>query len=355
MILRTLLPLLLFSTIQVEAQTGYQFTYADPESRGYSSEKLEILKQHLEESGSSSMIILSEGEIIFEWGETSKRHLVHSIRKAMLNALYGIAIARGVIDTTATLKDLGIDDIEPKLTDQELEAKVSDLLKSRSGIYHNAAAVNNAMLRDRPEREAYLPGEYYYYNNWDFNALGTILEIQTGQSIYTMFHEEIAKPLGMHDYKGHYVSIDVETEELEIPDVDGFYQHEKNQSSHPAYHFRMSTRDLGLYGLLYLNHGKWNDAQIIPEKWIDVSTKPYSVYNPKYGNAYGMLWRVRVPDDDTKRNSFFHTGLGIHMLGIYPDSNLVMVHRVDTESNSDYTEGDFYKMLSLLFDSRKKD
>ena len=105
---------------------------------------------------------------------------------------------------------------------------------------------------------------------------------------------------------------------------------------------------------LYLNYGQWNGQQILTKEWIDESTQPYSVYSPEYGNAYGMLWRVRVPDENTLRNSFFHTGLGIHMLGVYPDSKLVMVHRVDTEGDFEYNEMDFYKMLSLLSSARNK-
>lgn len=342
---------LLFTSTSSLAQSKAKFSYAKPGSKGYSSEKLEVLKEHLESTGSSSMLIMIDGDIIFEWGDTGKKHLVHSMRKAMLNSLYGIAMERNQIDTSTTLKELNINDIEP-LSEQELGARVADLLKSRSGIYHNAAAVNNAMLRDRPERGTHRPGEHYYYNNWDFNALGAILEQATGESIYTMFYNEIAKPLGMLDYKGDYTIRDLEAENSERPKTDGYYQYEKSQSKHPAYHFRMSARDLALYGQLYLNYGEWEGKQVIPREWIDVSTKPYSVYSPEYGNAYGMLWRVRVPEENTVRNSFFHTGLGIHMLGIYPDSGLVMVHRVDTEKDRSYREGDFYKTLRLLFASR---
>ncbi|NQZ78910.1 MAG: serine hydrolase [Ekhidna sp.] len=349
----TLLCITLLATIfGTLAQDRSAFTYTSPESKGFSSEKLDVLKEHLQTTGSSSMLIAIDGEIIFEWGDTNRKHLIHSMRKAMLNSLYGIAIDRGEIDTTMTLSALGINDIEPQLSDMELEATIADLLKSRSGIYHNAAAVNNGMLRDRPARGTHKPGEYYYYNNWDFNALGAILEQQTGRTIYDMFYEEIAQPLGMDSFKGKYVSINAEDEDAEIPDADGYYQFEKSQSEYPAYHFRMSTKDLALYGKLYLDYGKWNGKQLISKEWIDTSTKPYSVYNPQYGNAYGMLWRVRVPDENTKRNSFFHTGLGVHMLGIYPDSGLIMVHRVDTEKEITYNEGDFYKMIRLLFDSR---
>lgn len=328
------------------------FTYSTPESQGFSTEKLENLQDHLESSGSSAMMIIVDGEIILEWGEVNKKHLIHSMRKAMLNSLYGIAVARGQIDTSMTLRELRIDDIEPALSEIELDVRVADLLKSRSGIYHDAAAVSDGMRANQPERGTHLPGEHYYYNNWDFNVLGAILEQETGRSIYEMYLNEIAIPLGMFDYKGEYCSIDGEVPGVEMPDTDGYYQYEKSQSQYPAYHFRMSARDLALYGQLYYNYGKWDNQQIISEEWIDISTKPYSMYDPKYGNAYGMLWYVRIPDENTVRNSFYHTGLGMHMLGVYPDSKLVFVHRVDTEGDYSFNHMDLINMIGLLFDSK---
>ncbi len=158
----------------------------------------------------------------------------------------------------------------------------------------------------------------------------------------------------MKDYKGKYFTYtDGESsEDFNFTDEDGYYQYEKTKSKYPAYHFRMSARDLMLYGQLYLNYGSWDGNQIVPKEWIDVSTKPYS--NLQNFVKRGILWSVIVSKDDTKRNSFFHTGVGIHCLGVYPNSDMVFVHRVDTENKSNYNEGDFFKMLDLLFDSKIK-
>jgi CubicO group peptidase (beta-lactamase class C family) len=330
----------------------YVFQHAVPESKGYSSEKLEALQEHLEKSGASSMLILAEGEVIFEWGYTDSKHTIHSIRKSLLNSLVGIAVAEGKMDTSMTIRELGIDDIEPVLSEDEKDARIADMLRSRSGVYHHAAGVSEGMLRGMPERGSHPPGEHYYYNNWDFNTLGAILEQETGESIYDLFYKQIARPLGMLDYKGKHTTIDVEAEDVEIPETDGFYQYEPSKSKYPAYHFRMSARDLALYGQLYMNYGKWEGEQIISESWIEASTQPYSLYSAEYGLAYGMLWNVVLPGESTQRNSFFHTGAGIHMLGIYPDMDLVFVHRVDTESNYSYQNSDLILMLDLLFDSR---
>jgi CubicO group peptidase (beta-lactamase class C family) len=298
-------------------------------------------------------MILVEGKIVYEWGNTQKKHLVHSIRKALLNSIFGIYVQNGTIDTTQTIKELGIDDIAPKLTPTEKSARVADLLKSRSGIYHPAAAVSAGMLTGMPQRGSHQPNEAYYYNNWDFNVLGHILEQKTNQKIYDLFHKHIAIPLGMQ-YQNNYTTLDIKDSIDSIPDVDGFYQYEKTQSQFPAYHFRLSARDLALYGQLYLNRGKWNGNQIISKDWIEASTTPYSIKYKPAGLAYGMLWNVLMPIKGRPTKSFYHTGVGIHMLAIYPASKMVLVHRVATEEDYTFPKNNFYKMISLVWGAKEQ-
>ena len=333
------------------AQNGFQLEIIEPSEKGFSKNKLDSLGNFLDSNGSSSLMILVDGKVIYDWGESNKKLLVHSIRKALLNSLYGIYIDNGTIDTSLTLRELKIEDID-SLTTLEKTATIADLLKSRSGVYHNAAAVSEGMLLNKPKRGVHKPNEVYYYNNWDFNTLGFILEKLTGETIFDLFDKHIARPLGM-DYSNEYVSVKNPDENWNIPNVDGFYQYETNESKYPAYHFRLSSKDLALYGQLYLNKGLWNGKQIIPEEWIEISTKPYSIKNENYGIGYGMLWNVLIPNENRKSKSFFHTGVGIHMLGIYPESNLVLIHRVNTEKEYRFHEGNFYQMISMVWDSKE--
>ena len=64
--------------------------------------------------------------------------------------------------------------MKPKLTLEEKEATVRDLLVARSGVYHIAQEEAPAMAAARPKRNSHPHGTFWYYNNWDFNALGTI-------------------------------------------------------------------------------------------------------------------------------------------------------------------------------------
>jgi CubicO group peptidase (beta-lactamase class C family) len=151
----------------------------------------------------------------------------------------------------------------------------------------------------------------------------------------------------MLQYKGEYVTIDVTNTDLEIQDADGLYQYEKNKSKYPAYHFRLSAYDLALYGILYANGGSWKGKQIVPKSWIEISTKPYSMTDKNYGIAYGMLWNVI-----TKYGCYEHTGLGVHLLRIYPGSKMVIVHRVDTEHENNFTPNDLYPIFGIIFSAR---
>ncbi|MEM7297300.1 MAG: serine hydrolase [Bacteroidota bacterium] len=344
----TLLLFIALFTFQTQAQ---KFERADPAEKGFSQEKLDSLGMFLEEAGSSALMILVDGKIVYSWGDIEQKVLVHSIRKSLLNSLYGIYVGNGTIDTTLTLKELGIDDIPPSLSENEKTATIADLLKSRSGVYHPSAATSEGMLIGMPDRGTYKPNEFFFYNNWDFNTLGYILEQQTGKKIYDLWYEHIAQPLGM-DFGNKFISVKDPTDDWKIPDVDGFYQYETDKSNFPAYHFRLSSTDMALYGQLFLNRGKWGDQQIISESWIDVSTKVHSIKNEKYGLAYGMLWNVLIPDEDTQNESFYHTGTGVHMLGVYPDSGVVLVHRVNTEEEFRFHDGNFYQMIRMVWGAR---
>lgn len=71
-----------------------------------------------------------------------------------------------------------------------------------------------------------------------------------------------------------------------------------------------------------------------------------------YGLAYGMLWGVLVPGTAEETPSFFHTGAGVHMLGVYPKHRLVMVHRVDTERTYRFNDGDLYQVIRMVHGAR---
>jgi len=327
------------------------FETITPEEANFSSKKLKVVQEFLEQYGSAAFLALYDGKVFFNWGDINKKYPLHSIRKPLLSALYGIYVERGKINLNQSLNELNINDIEPDLTEDEEQARVIDLIQSKSGVYHEAAAESNEMIMNRPERGSHEPGTFFYYNNWDFNTLVTIFEQKTGQSIFESFYEDIALPIGMKHYKGSYEKVyDLNSFE-DIPTTDGFYQYEEDKSLHPAYHFRMSTNDLALFGVLYLNNGKWGDKQIIPTEWINKSTTAYSIADEQIGLGYGYLWYV-LPEDENLGRCYLHTGNGVHMLAVFPDIKLVIVHRVDTTKQCKFNLQNLFLLWDIFFSAR---
>lgn len=285
--------------------------FKTPEQAGWSSEKLSNLYQI---SGAAAMLIVYNGKIAASFGDIQRRYKCHSLRKSLISALYGIHAAAGHINLDKTLGDFNIDDVSP-LTDPERGARVIDLLKARSGVYHPAGAETEQMKAQRPQRGSHSPGTFWYYNNWDFNVLGTIFEKETAVNIFKDFFHKLAGPLQMEDFRI----------------MDGSYDHsERDISIHPAYTFKMSARDLARFGQLYLQNGRWNGKQIIPEQWIKDSITPYSSvtdWGPTY-TGYGYLWWLNENFNGT--SVYFASGHSGHFIGMFPAEQVVVVLRADT-------------------------
>jgi CubicO group peptidase (beta-lactamase class C family) len=156
----------------------------DPEAQGYSPVRLAALRKTLAQGPTTGMMVVVGGRVLFEYGNISETSYVASVRKSLISMLYGKYVASGAISLGATLDELGIDDTGGLLP-RERQATVADLLTARSGVYHPAANLGDASER-APARGSVAPGTHFLYNNWDFNALGTILERRTGQTVYAL-------------------------------------------------------------------------------------------------------------------------------------------------------------------------
>jgi CubicO group peptidase (beta-lactamase class C family) len=286
-----------------------------PEQAGWPAEKLARIHEYVEEMGSTSAMIVQHGVVVAAWGDVAHKSNLHSCRKSLLNSLIGIAVAEGKIKLDDTLEKLGIDDNKPPLTTEEKQATVRDLLEARSGIYHRTVYETQGMEEKKPPRGSHAPGAFWYYNNWDFNALGFIYEKATGEKIFDAFYRRIAQPIGMQDFKpldGHYIA--------------------SSDSRFPAYPFDMSARDLARFALLYLHGGKWNGTQVVPEDWVKASTRPYS---DAESGGYGYLWWTGDAASGTPQEIAFPKGsfwaeghLGQYAV-VVPSLDLIVVNRLD--------------------------
>ncbi len=322
-----------------EIYPGEEWVWAaSPEVLGWSSAKLAAARDYAESIGSAAVMIVDAGVVIDAWGDLTRNYNCHSMRKSLLSALYGIYVDEGTIDITQTLEQLGIDDLTP-LTQIERQASVDDLLTARSGVYIPAAGEAQSMIDMRPERGSHASGTFWYYNNWDFNALGTIFDQETGEvSIYDAFRRRIAEPLEMQDFRAGLLRYSY------VP-----------YSAHPYYGFRMSTRDLARFGLLFLREGRWKNRRIIPSDWIQESTSAHAQIGPESG--YGYMWWTGersglFPNVTIAGHGYYASGYRGHLVVVLPYLDLVIVHRVDTfEPAGDVPSETFGMLLWMILDA----
>ncbi|HWA32673.1 MAG TPA: serine hydrolase [Cyclobacteriaceae bacterium] len=284
-----------------------------PDRVGWNTAKLDVAKEYFEQLNADACMIIQNGFVIGAWGDVSKPVEARSLRKSFLNTLIGIYSDRGIIKADETLESIGIDEKTP-LTVVEKKATVADLLASRSGIFLPSAYDPN----NHPERGLYKPGEVWHYNNWDFNALGTVFEKKTGKKIFEAFQNEIATPLKMQDFT-------IDNTEYRYEDV----------STHPAYLFSTSARDDARIGLLWLNSGKWEDRQIVSQAWSLKSTSLQTDFKGKGGlslrDGYGYLFWI---DKNNEGDVIGYSALGNSGQFIYvnPSNKLIIVLRADPGS-----------------------
>ena len=242
-----------------------------------SKSKLESVKNYLDKVRTHAMIILHKSDIIFQYGDITNTSYIASMRKSILAILYGMYD----IDLTKTLEELNIDDKEG-LTSLEKTTTIEDLMTARSGIYHPAS---NTGDNNKPKRGTKKPGEYWIYNNWDFNVLGTIFKQETGVNIYDAL-DNLGKQIGFEDFDLKF-NKDKYNERKKV----------KSKSIHPPYHMHISARDLSKIGLLMLNNGSCKGKQIVPKKWIKkitsfvTSSSEVTKIEPHTKDiGYGYMW-----------------------------------------------------------------
>ena len=85
----------------------------------------------------------------------------------------------------------------------------------------------------------------------------------------------------------------------------------------------LKVRDLAKLGELYLRGGRWRGRQLVPERWVRVSTRAHVATDDTLV-GYGYLWWI-----GKQPNSFAAIGYGGQMVSVLPAQDLVVVVTAD--------------------------
>jgi len=325
---------------------GVTWQEAQPETVGYSREKLEALRGWLKVQDTESMMIVVQGRVIFSYGDVSHASKIASVRKSIVGMLYGKYVFAKKIDLGKTVTELGLQETTPFLP-IEAHATLEQLLEGRSGIYPSAED-------DLPRRGSVLPGAYFVYQNWDFDAAGTAFEKLAGKGIYEALNSDLAEPLSMQDF-----------------DLKKQHKFPEKSSVHPEYAMYLSTRDMARLGLLMLDMGSWNGKTVIPADWVGYMTSlvtsfkdvhPYAFQNAGepgrwgFGSAWWVWDQPAFPGGvytGFLQGAYAAMGSGGTFITVLPAKDMVVVHKVDIDQNEHafVSPSSYIAMLAMIANS----
>ena len=261
-----------------------------------------------------AVVVIYKNQIIAEKyakGFTKDTKLLGwSMTKSIASAVLGVLEKQGKINVNQT-------NLFPEWeNDERSKITLNNLLQMNSGLewtedYNNISDVTKMLFLAEDMTKIQLekplkskPNESWNYSSGTTNLLSRFIrnQFKTHQEYLDFWYAELIDKIGMS-------SMVIET------DVSGNYI---------ASSYGWATaRDWAKFGLLYLNEGNWNGAQILNKSWVDYTKIPTNTSNGRYGaqfwlNAGGVY--PNVPKDLFSCNGY----QGQHIF-IIPSKDVVIV------------------------------
>ncbi len=293
-----------------------------------------------------SGIIIHKGYIIAAWGDIYFPEQTNSITKSFLSAVVGIAFDQGLIKNIddkvypylppiepydpnpyRPAEDIGkpqllfpfASDHNKKISWDHLLRQTSDWEGTLWGKPDWADRPNDKPLewKERPRNE---PGAVYKYNDTRVNALALATTSIFHRPLPEVLRESIMEPIGASNtwhwtgYRNSWIVLDGKR----IQSVSG--------GGHFGGGLFISAIDMARFGLLTQRKGKWNQQQLLSEKWIDMSTTPTTA-NTGYGFMNYFLNTNKKMLPSAPASAFTHIGNGTNMIYVDRENDIIIVAR----------------------------
>lgn len=284
------------------------FLRVTPESQGISSQMLTDLLRDLDTSHYTDMhhfILLRNGKVICEADFAPYRrgiwHVTHSMCKSITGMAIGLLVEEGKLSLNENIYNIFQKKMNPISKIFRPTVTVENLLTMTSGVTFNESGIvsgNDWLGSYLNASVSGTPGENFVYNSLNTYVLSAIVTERTGQTLTEYLEPRLFAPLGITRY---------------------FWETCPKGITKGGWGLFLCTEDMAKLGQLYLQKGKWNGEQIIPEFWVEVSTaKHKDSLDGTYGYGY-QLWMEARP------GSFEFNGMLGQNVIVYPDMNMVLV------------------------------
>ena len=268
-------------------------------------------------------IILRHGYIVAQFGDTKANDPVYSVAKSFLSTVASLAVQRGLIksvnDPVASyIHDGGYDSPHnSRITWKnhlQQESEWEGSLWGKNADFVGAEQFGRGERRPRATQE---PGAYYEYNDVRINRFSLSLARIFGTSIPEVLRTNIMDPIGASS-NWQWVPYG-----NSVVDIGGTPIGSVSGGTRWGGGLWINSEDLARFGLLILNHGRWNTRQLVSEQWLTDAVVPSA-----HGPDYGYLWWLNTKQKQWPSgpaSSFGALGNGSNIIWIDPAHDIVFV------------------------------
>lgn len=293
-----------------------------------------------------SVTIIRNGYMVFDVYFPSvrkgKSHIIHSCAKSITSAIMGVAIDKGYIkNVNQYVIDYFPDKKFKNLDDRKRSIQIEHLLTMSSGIKSEdnfAAKLKWRNLNYMTQSDDwvqfglnlpmdYAPGDKFEYSNISSFLLAAIIHKSTNGDVLEFAREYLFTPLGIKDIS---------------------WEASPNGIACGWGEMYLTPHDMAKFGWLYLNKGKWENQQLISEKWIVDSTGEQISTGGIYriiAAKYGYQWWI------TPNRYYMAIGYLGQRIIVVPEKNLVTVFTGDFPKAEAILEGILQRYILLSIES----
>lgn len=295
--------------------------------KGFEREPFHKISGPTKQRGGPAGIILKDGYILAEWGDTKRVDMTFSVTKSFLSTTALLALDKGLIEEVQdSVKKYVWDGTfdgahNSQITWEHLLNQSSDWSGELWGGYDWAdRPPSTGGLDQWKNRKLNEPGSVFKYNDVRVNLLAYSLLNLWRKPLPQVLKERIMDPIGASTswrwfgYENAWVNIDG----LKMQSVTG--------GGHSGGGLFINTEDMARFGLLFENHGSWDGNQLISKEAMGKAIEP-SAANPNYGYMWWLNKKGSRHWKDLPEELFYAAGFGGNFIVIDREKNLVVVTR----------------------------
>jgi CubicO group peptidase (beta-lactamase class C family) len=311
------------SDIEQKSITETSWETSTPEEQGLKSSLLVDMLKEIQDKELKirSVIIIKNGHLVLESYihpyDNNILYDVKSVSKSVISALMGIALRENIINSL----DQNVYDFFPEYsTIPKKEIRLRHLLMMASGleldengpIMGQIMSQNNLIKATLSQPIIENAGERFNYCTLNTHVISGVFTKASGIGLLELGNQYLFEPLGINNV---------------------YWQKDEQSYYFGGDKLWLTPRDMAKFGYLFLNRGKWEDKQIIPEEWVLESTEnKFTNFTDSGYSGYGYCWWLN------ENESYRARGFGGQIISVYPQWNMVVV----------FTGADNYQWQTLL-------